>query len=81
MIYIGYIVDRDTTDVEIYTSETFEDLEAQIEERYAELRKELELEEPHEIEDGILKDWYDPLGEFYDWSYVTRQEYVKKETE
>ena len=75
MIYIGYIVDRDTTDVEIYTSETFEDLEAQIEERYAELRKELELEEPYEDE---VEGYYDPLGEFYDWSYVTRQEYVKK---
>ena len=75
MIYIGYIVDRDTASVEIYPAETFEELQGAIDERYAELRKELELEEPYEDE---VEGYYDPLGEFYDWSYVTSQEYVKK---
>ena len=77
MIYIGYIVDRDTTQVEIYVGETFEEMKGQINERYAELRKELDLEAPYEDE---VEGYYDPLGEFYDWSYVTRQEYMKKES-
>ena len=40
MIYIGYIVDRETTGVEIHTAESFKELGAWVDERYAEYRDE-----------------------------------------
>ncbi len=70
MTYIGYIVNRDTASVEIYTAETFEDLEKQIDERYAQFREELDLDDPY--------DDYDPLGEDFDWNYVQCPDFVPK---